>query len=90
MSNGVDLEDQIQVTTDDIKRLNSLMVGVVIVTIGIVLTLIFTLGAIVTSSLADKQATSQQIRDEVHAQNSKIDALTKSLQDNQKATIKTN
>jgi len=74
-----------------------LLVGIcVVVVVGFVVMLI-TVGGMVVSSLADKQATSQQIRDEVKSQNDKIDELTskvndltKALQDEQKTIQKTN
>ena len=89
MGNKANLNTNLEVVTQDLRRLNNLMVGVVIVVVALVVTLIFALGAVVTSSLADKQATSQHIRDEIHDQNAKIDALTKAIQNQQAAATPT-
>ncbi len=63
----------------DVDRLNNYIIGVMVVVVGIVLTLVFALGAIVTSSLADKRATSQSLINQVQAQNTQIQVLTNQI-----------
>ena len=55
------------------------MGGVVIVVVVGFITMLVTAGALLNDSLADKKATSQDIRDQVKSQNDKIDALTEEL-----------
>lgn len=67
----------------DIKRLNSWMIGVIIV-------LAIAAGGALMTVMAQYQASYLDLRDEVKAQNDKIEALTKAIQDGQKAVQKTN
>lgn len=90
-------DDEINTVANDVSRLNKMMVAVVVVVVGLVLTLVFALGAMVTSSLAEKQATYQNLRDQVKDQNGKIQALTDKIndlthavEDGQKTLQKTN
>lgn len=67
------------------------IVGVVVVTVLGLATMLVTVGGMITSASAEKQATSQAIRDQIKSQNDKIEELntsvsnlTKVLQDEQK------
>lgn len=60
-----------------------IIVGVVVVVTVSFVAILITAGAMVNDSLAEKKAISQDMRDEIKAQNDKIDALTKALQNSQ-------
>lgn len=63
---------------DDVKRLNNLMVGVIVV-------LSIAAGGLLVNALAAYQSSYTDLRDQVKAQNDKIDALTKALREGQEA-----
>lgn len=79
MKSSINITDKFADVKSDIKRLNWVMVGVVVVTIGLVLTLVFALGGMLTSNMAEKQASYEDLKDQVTTQNAKIDALTQAV-----------
>lgn len=75
MGKSADLTDKFATKTE-VKGLRDLMTLVnIVLFIGFAGAFI-AVGGMVTSSLADKQATSQAMRDEVQTQNGKIEELT--------------
>lgn len=67
----------------DIQRY--VVYGIVVVVVALLISTIFTLGGIMTSLWAQKQASYEQLENQVHDQNSKIDALTQAIQNQQKS-----
>lgn len=69
---------------EKIAVLNKVIVGIVVVTVGLVLTLTFALGGIINDVLAEKKATYQNLVDKVNENNQKIDALSKKIEEKKK------
>ena len=65
---------------------NIIIIGVVIVLFIGFTGILITAGAMINDSLAEKKAISQSMRDEIKAQNNKIDALTEAVQEYRKNT----
>lgn len=59
-------------TKDEVRQLNNLMIGVVVV-------LAIAAGGLLTNYLAAKQASYENLQDEVQSQNDKIEDLTKEV-----------
>lgn len=65
----------------DVRRLSNWMIGVVIVLGLAVVGFLMTLGAVINDSLAEKKATSVDIRNKVNDQNKNIEQLTDKIDD---------
>ena len=77
----VDIDTRLAPVVDDVKRLNRYMVAVIIVVVASVVAMLLTVGGIITNSLAEKQATYLDLRDQVKDNNTKIDVLIQKLED---------
>lgn len=75
-----DLVIQGQVLEKKVKELNTLMIAVVFVLLIGFATMFIAVFGIFRDNEAEKQATFQSLKDQVQTQNTKIDALTKAVE----------